>query len=293
MVDCAPRNPWIPVAERIRHVGSRDNPTYREIRALAENKRARKESGRTLLDGPHLMQTASEAGASFGLLVATPEYAAGGMLDTWVARHPSADVLIIPQSLFKPLSPTQTPVGILAVVDVPLPRRVPVEFAVLLEDIQDPGNLGALLRCAAAAGVGAAHLSAGCAEAWSPKALRGGQGAQFLLDIHEGADLPDVARAFAGRAYAAVLGAEESLYGLDLTGACAFAFGNEGAGLSAELSALCRPFSIPMPGRVESLNVAVAAGICLFERVRQLHAEQCHGSAPAAPAGTDVLSRGI
>jgi len=138
---------------------------------------------------------------------------------------------------------------------------------VLLEDIQDPGNLGALLRTAAAAGVEQAYLSTACADAWSPKALRGGQGAHFRLGVQERADLVAVARRFP--VHAAVLGARESLFDLDLRGTAGFAFGNEGAGLSEALRACTRPFSIPMSGQVESLNVAAAAAVCLFERVRQ------------------------
>ena len=102
------------------------------------------------------------------------------------------------------------------------------------------------------------------------KCLRGGQGAHFLLKIHEGVDLTDYVREFSGPVFAASLEAKASLFGLDLTGRLGFAFGNEGAGLSGELCAVARPFRIPMPGRVESLNVATAAAVCLFERVRQL-----------------------
>src|SRR5690606_10623586 len=109
-------------------------------------------------------------------------------------------------------------------------------FALLIEDIQDPGNLGSMLRSAAAAGVEAVYLSAGCADIWSPKTLRGGQGAQFTLPIAERADLVAVASSFAGRTLAAALGGA-SLYDCQLGGAVAFMIGNEGAGLSAELLA--------------------------------------------------------
>jgi TrmH family RNA methyltransferase len=243
---------------------------YRGLRALAEDKRLRRESGQTLLDGVHLMQVAHAAGAQFSRIVATP--AAAGELAAWLEACPAAEGVIVAADLFKTLAPTQTPTGIMAVVTIPQPRgRVP-EFAVLLEEIQDPGNLGALMRCAAAAGVQAVYLSPGCSDAWSPKALRGGQGAQFLLDVHEQADLPDVARSFRGPCHAAVLGAAASLYALDLKGPCAFAFGNEGTGLGEGLLHVCQPFTIPMPGGTESLNVAAAAAVCLFERVRQLSA---------------------
>jgi TrmH family RNA methyltransferase len=116
------------------------------------------------------------------------------------------------------------------------------------------------------------YLSQGCSDAWSPKCLRGGQGAHFQLAIHENVDLPNLALGFDGSVYAASLGGTASLFDLDLRGRVGFAFGNEGAGLSAPLCAAAQPFIIPMPGKVESLNVATAAAVCLFERVRQRHA---------------------
>jgi TrmH family RNA methyltransferase len=141
----------------------------------------------------------------------------------------------------------------------------------LLEDIQDPGNLGSMLRTAAAAGADTVYLSKGCTDAWSPKALRGGMGAQFQLALHEHADLITAARDFPGKVIATSLAAGDSLYALDLRGPSAFVFGNEGAGLSAELlAAASHRIRIPMPGQMESLNAAAAAAICLFERVRQL-----------------------
>jgi TrmH family RNA methyltransferase len=163
-----------------------------------------------------------------------------------------------------------SPTGLLAEIAIPAVVNETAQFVVLLEDIQDPGNLGALLRTAAAAGVEQAYLSTACADAWSPKCLRGGQGAHFRLAIQERADLPAVARRFP--VHAAILGAPQSLFDLDLRGAVGFAFGNEGAGLSEALCACSSPFSIPMSDRVESLNVAAAAAVCLFERVRQRRA---------------------
>ena len=143
------------------------------------------------------------------------------------------------------------------------------QFCVLLEAIQDPGNLGAMLRTAAAAGVDAVYLSKGCAEVWSPKALRAGMGAQFALALHEHADLTLIARELKSL-IATSLDAQQSLYDLDLSGPVAFVFGNEGAGLSpALLDTATHQVKIPMPGKVESLNVAAAAAVCLFECVRQ------------------------
>lgn len=253
-----------------KRITSKDNPAYREWLSLATDKRARREQGRTLLEGPHLAQAALDAGAPLLGWMLSEESLESGRFEGLTARAPELPLLAVPDLLFKRLAPSDTPAGLLAMLRQPQPGRDRGDFAVLLEDIQDPGNLGALIRCAAAAGVETVHLSPGCAEAWSPKCLRGGQGAHFAVDIHEGADLAGLAAAWPTPCRAAVLGAAEPLFDLDLRGPCAFAFGNEGAGLSGALRQVCAPFSIPMAGRVESLNVATAAAICLFERVRQL-----------------------
>jgi TrmH family RNA methyltransferase len=140
----------------------------------------------------------------------------------------------------------------------------------LLEDIQDPGNLGSILRSAAAAGCDAVFLSQGCADVWSAKVLRAGMGGHFLLSLQEVADLPAVAAQFKGKLLATSLSAYTSLYNCDLQGSLAFAVGNEGAGLSARLMQFAtQQIKIPMPGKVESLNVAAATAVCLFEAARQ------------------------
>jgi TrmH family RNA methyltransferase len=144
---------------------------------------------------------------------------------------------------------------------------------VLLEDIQDPGNLGSIFRSAAAAGIAEVFLSPGCADPWSPRVLRAGSGSHFSLRIREDADLVATAGLYADRAIATVRDGPISVFDADLTGNVAVIFGNEGMGISAELRARASvAVTIPMPGAAESLNVAAAAAVCLFERVRQLAA---------------------
>ncbi len=254
----------------VKSISSRDNPVYRELLGLATDRRARRQSAQTLLDGAHLIEAALAADVPIRRWVFA-ESGATELLASWGQRLPQVPALILSDTLFAQLSPVETPTGILAVIDTQTAAQMGEgEFVVLLEDIQDPGNLGAILRVAAAAGVQSLFLSKGSTEAWSPKCLRGGQGAHFLLHIHEAADLPACIAAFPGPVYAATLGAPASLFELDLAGPVGFAFGNEGSGLSPAVRQVAHPFAIPMPGRVESLNVATAAAVCLFERVRQL-----------------------
>ena len=254
----------------VKHLTSRDNPAYRHLHALSTSSRVRRQAEQTLLDGDHLIEAALSAGCAIEQWIFV-ESCPPAVQDYWQARAPRAPAVVLSDALFRGISPVVTPTGLLAVIATPRPAAgVQPQSIVLLEALQDPGNLGAVLRAAAASGCDAVHLSLGCAEAWSPKCLRGGQGAQFALRIYEGQDLPAVARHHDGPVYAGVLGARQRLYDLDLRGPVGFAFGNEGAGLSAALAAVCQPFVIPMPGQVESLNVATAAAICLFERVRQI-----------------------
>jgi len=246
-------------------ITSRANLLFRELLALAEQPRARRELRRTLLDGEHLLAEALAAGLLPERLIHRPDYD----ITSWRERLPGVPVTTLSPGLLQALSPVRQASGLLAVLPIPILPAAETGDVVLLEAIQDPGNLGAILRTAAAAGVTSVWLSPGCAEAWSPKALRGGQGAQFRLHIREQVDLADSLAQRVGPVYAATLGAARSLYDLDLCGPVHFAFGNEGAGLSTGLVACAAPFAIPMPGKTESLNVAAAAAVCLFEMVRQ------------------------
>jgi TrmH family RNA methyltransferase len=162
----------------------------------------------------------------------------------------------------------------LALVDVPPAGAVPPgDFCLLIDGVQDPGNVGSMLRSAAAAGVTDVLLSSPSAFAWSPKVLRAGQGAHFRLRLHEDVDLPAWAsayRAAGGHVVATVVAQAGAIFATALTGRLALAIGNEGAGLSAALLAAAdRRATIPMPGGFESLNAAAAAAVVLFEAVRQ------------------------
>jgi TrmH family RNA methyltransferase len=195
------------------------------------------------------------------------------------ALHP-LQPLLLSDGLFATLSTVSTPTGIVASVETPRATALPSELGscVLLEDIQDPGTLGSILRSAAAAGVQHVCLSKNSVHSWSPRVLRAGMGAHFMLDIHEQCDLLELARHFHGRVIATTQTAQKSLFASDLTGTVALLFGNEGAGVSAEMLAVAHEtVAIPMPGAIESLNIAAAAAICLFERVRQVNI-RCNGS---------------
>lgn len=256
----------------VKLIVSRDNSQFKSLKKLALSSRERRKAGKVLLDGAHLITAYAEPIGAPEILVVAASAQERPEIGALLASMPEATTRIsLSDALFQELSPVDTPTGILALVAVPeIPLQQAPQCIVLIEAVQDPGNLGSILRSAAAAGVEAAYLSAGCADAWSPKVLRGGMGAHFALPIREGVDLVAVARIFPGEVVVTSLQGDANLFDLDLAGTVAFVVGNEGAGVSQSLhQAATRWVRIPMPGAAESLNVAAAAAVCFFERVRQ------------------------
>ncbi len=257
----------------MKYISSHSNPFFKELLKLAGSARQRQKAQQTLLEGAHLLQAYHAYGSQQPQhLLVTEAAIQNREVAALLKKFPDVPISQLDDSLFAELSELKTPSCILALVEIP---RIPIPavhsaFCLLLEDIQDPGNLGSILRSAAAAGCDAVFLSRNCADAWSPKVLRAGMGGHFVLSIHESTDLLAMVTAFQGEVFATVVGAKSNLYDCDLHGNIAFAFGNEGAGLSESLLAIIsRHITIPMPGRSESLNVAAATAVCLFEAVRQ------------------------
>lgn len=256
----------------MKHISSHDNPLFKELLKLAGSSRQRSKSGLALLDGVHLVQAYLATGHKPQHLLLREAALQQREVAELLNRLQGVPLTQLDDRLFAELTELKTPSAILALIELPKPAMPAAHshFCLLLEDIQDPGNLGSMLRTAAAAGCDAVFLSNGCADVWSPKVLRAGMGGHFALSIHESADLPAVAAAFHGQVLAATPAAKTSLYECDLRGKLAFAAGNEGAGLSEGLlAAASKRITIPMPGKVESLNVAAAAAVCLFEAARQ------------------------
>lgn len=258
----------------MKAISSRDNPLVKHLHALAHNARDRRKSGETLVDGAHLVAAAQAAGWPLKQLVVSDSGHERGEIRRLIEATPaSVPVIRMPDAVFAHVSPVDTPSGLLAVADLPATPAAPAADAsmIVLDGVQDPGNLGTILRTAAAAGIGDALLTAGCAQAWSPRTLRAGMGAHFLVRIHEQADVAAMLADYPGQILATGLEAgARSLYALDLRGPVTWLFGAEGQGLSAAIRALASGIvTIPMAAAIESLNVGAAAAICLFEQHRQ------------------------
>ena len=253
-------------------IRSSSNPAVKALVKLAGSSRERRRTGTTLLEGERLMRAYGESGGRAETLLVSETALADPAVRSFVENFPASEHLALSDGIFGSVSQLASAAGVAAVIRTPRPGPVPKPLpgCLLLENIQDPGNLGSILRTAVAAGSRQVFLSRTSVFAWAPKVIRAGMGAHFFLSIYEGLDLAEISRSFAGTIIATAPRGTTSLYDVDLRGDVAWLFGNEGAGLSAAARAVAtKQVSIPMPGSAESLNVAAAAAICLFEQARQ------------------------
>lgn len=260
----------------MKQIASRENPDYRLLSRVAAGKRPpgerSEDTPRIALEGVHLCEgwLQSEGQPELAFFDETrlehPEVAAV------LAQVERNRVRLCTPALLRAASQVVQNQGLIFLSRAPrpsMPERIR-ENCLWLDRVQDPGNMGTLLRTAAAAGIRQVHASSGCAAAWSPKVLRSAQGAHFSLDIHEGQNLQALRSRLDIPLLATALEDAESLYEARLPQQAAWVFGNEGQGVAPELiSAADLRIYIPQSAGVESLNVAIAAGICLFEHRRR------------------------
>lgn len=250
----------------MERITSRKNPYIARLRALGSDAAARRERGETALDGLKLLGEALASGAEVtGLLCSDPACLPPGL---------GCPVYTAPPELVGYASPVKNSPG--PVFSVRLPRiAAPEELrcAVVLEDVQDPGNVGTLIRTANALGIDAVFLTGSCADRTSPRAVRASMGAAFRQYARECTleELGGTLEALGLR----LLGSALSEGALDIRraelGRCAVAIGNEGHGLSPELLGMCGgTVIIPMKPGSESLNAAAAGAVLMWEMARRL-----------------------
>jgi TrmH family RNA methyltransferase len=258
----------------MKTITSRENPLYKELKQLAGSSQARRKAGRTLLDGVHLCEAyLQHLGAPRLCIVSESARLHHEVVPIAVQCESGASqCILLPDALYNALSQVEHGVGLMFVVDTP-ELTVPAALtgsAVLLDNLQDPGNMGSILRSAAAAGIEFVLCSPGTAFTWSPKVLRAGMGAHFLLKIAENVDLAAIIRSASVPVLATSSHARQTIFETNLTQPVAWLFGHEGQGVAEDLLALAtHQVAIPHLGAMESLNVAASAAVCFFEQVRQ------------------------
>ncbi|MDO9192844.1 MAG: RNA methyltransferase, partial [Undibacterium sp.] len=253
----------------MKAITSRDNPLYKELKNLASSSQVRRKSGRTLLDGVHLCQAYWQHLGAPQLCIVSESSRVHHEVDPIVARclAKGTQTICLPDALYHALSQVEHGVGLLLLNATPAPEfpLVRKESSVVLDNLQDPGNLGSILRSAAAAGIKNVFCSMGTAFAWSPKVMRAGMGAHFLLNIFENADLHSLLQNTQIPILATSSHTEQTIYQVKLNQPVVWLFGHEGQGVAEDLMALAsHTVTIPQRPEIESLNVAASAAICFF-----------------------------
>jgi TrmH family RNA methyltransferase len=261
-------------------ITSAQNPIIKQLRKLATSSKARRDTSVYIAEGIHLTRSYLTAGLT-PLRYICAESALQNKEVIQLRQsldEKQVECVTISDDLFTSLATIHVNVGIIFLFTPQTPPPTPLpssHSSILLEDIQDPGNIGTILRTATAAGIHSAFLSPGCTSPWSPKALRAGMGAQFGITIYESINLQGIIAAAPIPTLVTTLSPNsQSLYSLNLTQPVVWIFGNEGQGVSSALTqAASTHVSIPQADTpVESLNVAAAAAVCLYEQYRQITA---------------------
>jgi TrmH family RNA methyltransferase len=246
---------WLPDL-RVVKITSRDNPKVKHWTKLASDGRYRRSQGRALIEGPHLVDAALQAGVEVHAFLVSEKARPAG-------AKSGGKPILLSERVFAGIVDAESPQGIAAEISIPAAKPAEGD-TVFLEGVQDPGNVGAIIRSAAAFGVKRVVLDGACADPWSPKALRAGMGGHFQLSVGGKFDL----QAFKGTLACTVVRGGAPLR--DLPSPIGWIFGGEGQGVSAAVERLAKlRITIPMAPGTESLNVAAAAAICLYETFRR------------------------
>lgn len=244
-------------------ISSPQNALIKKIVKLGTSKSLRASEKLVILDGVHLCETfLHHTKSEFEHLFVSSDF----------IHHPEfkafkdqKNIIEVPKEILLKISPTKSPIGIVGVIALPEKQASQKNKILALNGVQDPGNMGTMLRSAAAFGVDQIFLDPTCVDIWSPKVLRAGMGAHFYLDIQTG-NLENFLQNFDGNIYGTMLDPEACrLRDTKFGPKWMLVMGNEGAGIEASIQKhLTQKIYIPMEAGTESLNVGVAAGICLY-----------------------------
>jgi RNA methyltransferase, TrmH family len=244
-------------------IHSRDNPFVKDLRRLAQDSTAYRKQGRVWLEGDHLCRAAMARGRHPAIAVFSESFWPLAQVEWELA---ATKVIVLADALFTDISGLESPARMGFILDMPEPALLQSGMStVVLDRVQDAGNVGSILRSASAFGFRQVVAIKGSAALWSPKVLRAGMGAHFAVDLIEGVGADDL-QALELPILVTSSHAGECLHRAALPWPCAWVMGHEGQGVSAILEArAAMRIRIAQPGGEESLNVAAAAAICLHQ----------------------------
>ena len=254
-------------------ITSKDNPTIKTAHALLTGSRQRKKLGKTVIEGTHLLEAYLNAGLTPETVIVSDSGLQNSEIAALLDRLQGVKILTVSDSLYKDIRSLGESLPMMAVIAMPQPSLPNVidHDCLIINGVQDNGNLGTLLRTASAVGVKTVICTTGSASAWSPKTLRAGMGANFSLSIYENASIENVLVSVKVPLFATSSHTDTIIYQSDLTQPLALVMGHEGQGVDDAIMAQATPIALPQPNGQESLNVAIAGALCLYEVLRQRH----------------------
>lgn len=261
-------------------ITSKDNPIIKTAHALLTQSRQRKKLGRTVIEGVHLLDAYLNANLSPNTVIVSESGLQNAEINTLIARLKdlnnhikgnSVKIVTVSDNLYKDIRTLGESLPIMAIIDMPnyqFNQEIKSD-CLIINGVQDNGNLGTLLRTASAVGFDTVICTTGSAQAYSPKALRAGMGANFSLTIYENVSLDDILQFVKVPFFATSSHTDKVIYELNLTQPLALIMGHEGQGVDDMLLNISHKLALPQPNGQESLNVGVAGSVCLYEILRQ------------------------
>ncbi len=259
------------------NVTSRDNPYIKEYLKLKKNRSYRYKSGQIAVEGPNLVGEAIKAGLAPGVIFVTDNYLKSDYDQLFKDAPADTRLLILTEVLFSLIAETDTPQAVAAIFPYNFSESASqvdktADPVLILDHLQDPGNVGTIIRTAVAAGVKRIYYTKGCADPFNPKALRATAGAVFRMMPLLEKDPVKLTAELQNKGFqvvASTAGSGKDYRTVDYHKPTVLVVGNEAGGISQEmLAAADISVTIPLPGEVESLNAAVAAGVLIFEIIR-------------------------
>lgn len=254
-------------------ITSAQNTIIKTAHALLTQSRQRKKLGQTVIEGTHLLEAYLNANLVPKTVIISEMGLQNAEIKALIQRLDPVKPLFISDSLYKDIRTLGESLPIMAIIDTPLLelRQTIDEDCLIINAVQDNGNLGTLLRTASAVGVKTVICTLGTAQAYSPKTLRASMGANFSLQIYENVEIETILTNVTVPLFATSSHTDQIIYHSNLTQPLALIMGNEGQGVNKLLMQHSHHIALPQPNGQESLNVAIAGSLCLYEMLRQRH----------------------
>lgn len=252
-------------------ITSKDNPTIKTVAALLTQSRQRKKQGQTVIEGTHLLDAYLNADLTPDTVIVSEYGLANPEISQLLYRLKGVKLVTVSEQLYKEIRTLGESLPIMAIIEMPmLSLDYPITHdCLIVNGVQDNGNLGTLLRTASAVGVKTVICTTGTAQAYAPKTLRASMGANFSLDIYENVSVEKVLDMVEVPLFATSSHTDNLIYRTDLTQPLALIMGHEGQGVDDILMNQATQIALPQPNGQESLNVAIAGSLCLYEMLRQ------------------------